>query len=101
MRKFVFSGPLLLLLSGGAFAIGHYKAPSMTCAAVRAAIEEYGAAIFYLQPFVSGLPHYDRYVKNSQHCQSEETSVRATVPTADTTHCEVQRCVGRRGSRIR
>ena len=81
------------LSSFEASAVVRYLVQDMTCAEVQEAIERDGAAILYRQATGSGIPIYDRYVKNGDLCESGQNISRASVPTADTDRCRVSKCV--------
>ncbi len=75
-----------------AHAINRYTSTSMTCSKVQATIAREGAAIMRYQSPRTGLPLYDRYVKNRLFCSAGETTDRAYIPTSDKQSCPVNRC---------
>jgi len=75
-----------------AHAINRYTSTSKTCSQVQAIISQEGAAIMPYQPPRTGLPLYDRYVKNRLFCPAGQTTDRAYIPTRDLPACPVNRC---------
>lgn len=82
----------LCLPAADALAISRYTSTSMTCSKVKAIIEREGAAIMQHRSPRTGLPLYDRYVKNRLFCPNGQTTDRAYVPASDTPSCPVYRC---------
>ena len=64
----------------------------MTCSKVKAIISRDGAAIMQHRSPRTGLPLYDRYVKNRLFCPGGQTTDRAYIPTSDLSACPVNRC---------
>jgi len=81
----------LALFPADAQAINRYTSTSMTCSGVAAAINRDGAAIMRYTS-KSGALRYDRYVRNRNFCQPNETTQRAYIPTSDLSACPVNRC---------
>ena len=90
--KMLAAAAVLVLVAGDAHAISRYVSTSMTCAQVKAKLEEQGAAILQHRSPRTGNLLYDRYVRNRQFCQGNETTDWASVPTSDSSHCPVYRC---------
>jgi hypothetical protein len=85
---------LLALAASSASAISRYTALDHSCDDIQTIIERQGAAIFrYPSPRKSGLTLYDRYVRNDMFCTSHQVTERVLIPSSDTKHCPVQRCV--------
>lgn len=83
----------ILAIAGPAAAISRYNTPSMTCEAARQAIRSQGAVVLrYPSTRVKGLTLYDRYVRNSDQCDSNQYAERAYVPTRDNPRCPVLNC---------
>jgi hypothetical protein len=82
----------LSLLAVEAHAISRYTSTSMTCSKVKAIISRDGAAIMQHRSPRTGLPLYDRYVKNRLFCPGGQTTDRAYIPTSDLPACPVNRC---------
>ena len=80
------------LFAAEAHAINRYTSTSMTCSKVKATISREGAAVMQYRSPRTGLPLYDRYVKNRLFCSSGQTTDRAYVPTSDLPACPVNRC---------
>jgi hypothetical protein len=80
------------LLTADAQAINRYTSTSMTCSKVKATISREGAAIMQYRSPRTGVPLYDRYVKNRLFCPGGQTTDRAYVPTSDLPACPVNRC---------
>lgn len=87
----VFAG-CLSLLAAEAHAINRYTSTSMTCSKVQATISREGAAIMQYRSPRTGLPLYDRYVKNRLFCPGGQTTDWASIPTSDQKSCRVYRC---------
>lgn len=90
--KTVAAALLLSLLASNAQAIERYMSTSMTCAAVKAAINQQGAVILQHRSKRTGVLLYDRYVKNRLFCPGGQTTDRAYIPTSDLSACPVNRC---------
>jgi hypothetical protein len=80
------------LLAAEAHAINRYTSTSMTCAKVKATINQQGAAIMQYRSPRTGLPLYDRYVKNRLFCPGGQTTDWTSIPTSDQKSCRVYRC---------
>jgi len=80
------------LHAGEAHAINRYTSTSKTCSEVWAIISREGAAILQHRSPRTGLPLYDRYVKNRLFCPAGQTTDRAYIPTRDQQACPVNRC---------
>ena len=91
-RQACLAATLLSLTAVEGHAIDRYTSTSMTCAAANATIASQGAAIMSHQSARTGNLIYDRYVRNRQFCQPNETTVRAWIPTSDRKSCPVYRC---------
>lgn len=72
-------------------AISRYNSKSMTCSAIKAAINNEGAVIL---DTANGI--FDRYVRNRNQCLVNQTTKRRSVPAADTSKCRVRYCIERR-----
>jgi hypothetical protein len=84
----------LSLLAAEASAINRYQTPGMSCAKIKAILNNEGAAILRWQSNRNpGLPLYGRFVKNRQFCDRDEAAEYASVPAADTKSCSVRKCV--------
>ena len=80
------------LLATDAQAINRYTSTSMTCSKVKATISREGAAIMQYRSPRTGLPLYDRYVKNRLFCPGGQTTDRTYIPSQDLPACPVNRC---------
>ena len=84
----------LSLLAAEASAINRYQTTSMSCAKIKAILNNEGAAILRWQSTRNpGLPLYGRFVKSRQFCEQSEVTEYASVPAADTKSCSVRKCV--------
>lgn len=92
MKRLVI-GLALTLLPVEAFAIVRYMVQGMTCAEVQSSVERDGVAILYQKAGSAGVPLYDRYVANQSYCQGGQSTIRESVPTADTKSCRVSKCI--------
>ncbi|MBB4067133.1 hypothetical protein [Gellertiella hungarica] len=90
-----------LMIVAGLLAVGvsaanaepRYNPRKMTCEAVQDVIRAHGAVTLrYNSTRVKNLPLYNRYVRNSYFCDTNETAVPASVPTADRDRCPVKVC---------
>lgn len=83
----------LVLAASPALAISRYNSPTMTCQSIRSAIHNQGAVILrYPSKKVSGLPLYDRYVRNSNFCDATDYAEWISVPSKDNPRCQVLNC---------
>jgi hypothetical protein len=82
----------LSMMTAQAHAINRYTSTSMTCSEVAATISREGAAIMRWTGARTGNLVYDRYVRNRQFCQPNQTTQRKYIPTADVPGCPVYRC---------
>ena len=92
MKRIVLAA-ILAVAPFEASAIVRYIIQDMTCAEVQEALDRDGEAILYRQSTGSGLPLYDRYVRDGTFCASGESASRASVPVADTDNCSVTKCI--------
>ncbi len=84
----------LSLLAAEAEAISRYNSTSMSCANIKAALRNEGAAILrYRSTRNPSLPLYGRYVSDRRYCNFDEAAETAFVPAADTRSCLVRECV--------
>lgn len=91
--KHVLLAALLLAGASPAVAISRYQSPSLTCEQARDVIRREGAVILrYPSERVQNLTRYDRYVRNSGYCDSNEYADWTTVPTRDNPSCRVLAC---------
>ena len=83
----------LALLPVQALAIERYTSTAMSCAEIKAAVGDDGAAILqYRSTRDPSLPLYGRYVRNRLFCQHNEVTETVFVPAADTRQCAVSQC---------
>lgn len=83
----------ILLLSVPAHAISRYNLTGMTCEGARQTIRSEGAVILrYPSKNVAGMTLYDRYVRNSRHCDPGEYAEWNYVPTKNNPRCPVLAC---------
>ncbi|KQU76547.1 hypothetical protein ASC75_02750 [Aminobacter sp. DSM 101952] len=82
----------LTLVAAEAQAVSRYISTSMSCAQVQGAVRGEGVAILRWASPTSGVPRYDRYVRNDRFCPSGQEARRAYVPTADARSCPVYNC---------
>lgn len=90
--KAVLVAACLMLITAEAQAISRYNSMSMSCAQAQAAVRNQGAVILRWTSPTSGVPRYDRYVRNDRFCSSGQEATRAFVPTADAKSCPVYNC---------
>ncbi|MCX7304867.1 MAG: hypothetical protein NTV73_11110 [Hyphomicrobiales bacterium] len=76
-----------------AWAIVRYMVQDMTCAEVQDAVQRDGIAILYRKAGAAGVPIYDRYVADQSFCQPGQSTIKETVPAADTQRCRVSKCL--------
>lgn len=82
----------LTVSQGDAGAIDRYNADNMTCASLKAALEESGSAIIrYSSRNVANLPLFDLFVDSRAECKSDET-VRTKRITASDGMCSLLVC---------
>ncbi len=83
----------IVAVSFPALAINRYNVQTMTCSAVQSAVKQDGAAILrYRSARNPSLPLYDRYVRNANFCDINETAQISFVPSKDNPNCRVRRC---------
>ena len=90
--KTVLLAVCLTLVAAEAQAISRYTTTSMSCARTQDIVRSQGAAILRWTSPTSGVPRYDRYVRNDQFCPAGQEARRAYVPTADAKSCPVYNC---------
>lgn len=84
----------LSLVAAEAQAISRYNTTSMSCAQIKSALRNEGAAILrYRSKRNPSLPLYGRYVSDQRFCNFDEFADTAFVPAADTPSCLVRECV--------
>lgn len=91
--KSVLLAALVVASASPAFAISRYQSPSLACEQARDIIRREGAVILrYPSERVPNLTRYDRYVRDSRYCDSNEYADWTTVPTRDNPRCRVLAC---------
>ena len=85
----------VVLPSTNATAISRYTSTSMSCSAIKAAIRNQGAVIFRWTSPRTGNPIYNRYVRNENYCNVNQTTRSTYIPASNTTNCRVFYCVKR------
>lgn len=84
---------LAVVTAAGAQAEPTYNPRKMQCEAVQQSIRANGAVTLrYTSTRVRNLPLYNRYVRNSAYCSSDEFATPANVPTLDNPNCRVNIC---------
>lgn len=84
---------LLVAFAGQAAAISRYNAPALSCDDARAKIRTEGAVILrYPSKRVANMTLYDRYVRDSDACDSNEYAEWTDIPTRDNPKCPVLSC---------
>lgn len=89
----------ILLASADAVAIPGPDTARMTCASVQTSIESVGAVFLHYRSKRTGVPIYNRYVRDRSFCSANEAVAPASVPTSDRDSCPVKICVGTSGQR--
>jgi hypothetical protein len=80
----------LALVPLQAQAISRYSSPSLSCATIQSRIQSEGAVILrWTQP--PDIQRYNRFVANSQFCDSGQTTAATAIPSADG-QCGVWEC---------
>jgi hypothetical protein len=93
MKRLMLAAAISLSASS-AFAVSRYDITNLTCESVQALIQTEGTVILsYRSTGILGLPIYDRYVRDQQHCDFGEVARGAGVPTTDKKYCPVRKCV--------
>ena len=64
----------------------------LDCERVQAMLRGMGFAILHFQTSDRTRRNYDRFVSDQRYCDSRQSAVFATVPTADRKDCPVRRC---------
>jgi hypothetical protein len=86
---------LFTIVSFDASAIVRYLVQNMSCVEMQQVLDRDGIAIFYRQGS-SGVPLYDRFVKDDSFCASGYTGASEAIAAADTDECRVTKCIERR-----
>ena len=74
-------------------AISRYNASALNCQQVTARISREGAAIVrYRSKRGTGVTLFDRFVKNTRYCQSDEIAKRKSIPVAGGRLCSLKYC---------
>jgi hypothetical protein len=81
----------LTLVAGEAPAISRYNSTGMSCAEVRARIEQSGAVIMRYRSR-GGDPLFGRYVPDKLFCPASMQPKYKYIPTADLSQCPVLEC---------
>lgn len=82
---------LIGLVATPSFAITRFNPLSMSCETARATVRQQGAVIFrWTSP--QGLPLYDRFVRNSRYCDTNQYAEWKNIPTRDDRSCPVLNC---------
>jgi hypothetical protein len=84
------------LVSTNADAISSYTSTSMSCGSIKATIRNQGAVILRWTSSRTGNANYNRFVRNANYCNPNQTTRAKSVPASDTRRCSVQYCVSRR-----
>lgn len=83
----------LLVVSGEAHAISRYNSQSMSCAQVKATVQQEGAVILRWNSARNpNLPLYGRFVRNGNFCSASERAETSYIPTSDRRECAVDEC---------
>lgn len=90
MRPFL--AILMTLLSVEVHAQSNLDPTRMTCAETKATIRRLGAAVLRWNAPGTGVPRYDRYVRNASYCSLSQTMMAAFVPTRDRKSCGLNKC---------
>lgn len=90
--KTVLFAVCLSLVAAEAHAVSRYNPTQMSCDRVQSTVNRQGAVILRYTSPRSGVPLYDRYVRDSRFCAPGQVRTRAFVPTADAQSCPVYNC---------
>lgn len=92
MRRLIVS-IALLLAANPSIADPSLSVARLDCERVQSELRRFGAAILHFD--TSGdrtRRNYDRFVSDSRFCDSRQSAVNATIPTADRPDCPVKKC---------
>ncbi|KQZ14199.1 MULTISPECIES: hypothetical protein [unclassified Mesorhizobium] len=82
----------LSLVAVQAHAISRYNPTQMSCDRVQSTVDRQGAVILRYTSPRSGVPLYDRYVRDSRFCPNGQIRNQVFVPSADIKSCPVYNC---------
>jgi hypothetical protein len=83
------------LSSSNVAAISTYTSTSLTCGSIKSIILKEGAANFRHTSKRTGNVLYNRYVRNSNYCNVNQTTTPDYIPASDTKNCRVFYCIKR------
>lgn len=82
----------LVLVASAAPADPSINVARLDCDRVQAMLRGMGFAILHFQTADRTRRNYDRFVSDKRFCDSRQSAVFATVPTADRKDCPVRKC---------
>ncbi len=85
--------PISLLAAMPAVAEPSLSVARLDCERVQSELRAFGAAILHFD--TSGnraRRNYDRFVSDARFCDSRQSAVNTTIPTADRKDCPVKKC---------
>jgi hypothetical protein len=82
---------LIGFIATPSFAIMRLNPLSITCQKARDTVHQRGAVIFRWSSS-RGLPLYDRFVRNSRYCDTNQYAEWKNIPTRDDPTCPVLNC---------
>ena len=80
------------MLAGESFAISRYDISNKSCNELRAIVGRDGAAILRWRSQRTGIPLYERFVRNMAYCPPGQITDTSSVPAADG-NCSLPKCV--------
>ncbi len=84
----------LSMIAGEASTATRVETAGMTCAQIQSTLSREGiATLRYRSTRDPSLPLYGQYVTSVRYCGSAEVAATSTIPAADTSSCQVRRCV--------
>lgn len=86
---------VMVLSSINVGAISKYQSTARTCSSIKSIILNEGAAVFYWTSKRTGNPRYNRYVRNQNYCNVNQTTAPDYIPASDTSNCRVFYCIKR------
>ena len=83
---------LISMLATESLAISRYEVGNKSCGELHAIVRRDGAAILRWRSQRTGIPLYERFVRNWNYCPAGQTTDSSSVPAADG-RCPLLKCV--------
>ena len=80
------------MLASESFAVARYDTSNKSCSELRAIVRRDGAAILRWRSQRTGIPLYERFVRNMAYCPAGQITDSSSVPAADGS-CSLPKCI--------